>query len=239
MRPARVDRFDPREVRARPLPSVGATPLFNAPAASPPGKSPAMHSVRRGLGVVAVGSLALTGLGTVTAVASSSATSYVVADGSSWVAQAYESTDGGADLAPRQSDVTGPQRAPFGAGSHQIVIGDSTVQTELYRTPAYDGQALSSLTRLEYSTFAKRTTGDGALRQPTYLAPEPRHQRRRDPRPQPLLLPGQQRRPHRSPTGCGRPGTWPADGCTSTATTAPASRRALPTSRPATRTPPW
>ena len=41
-------------------------------------------------------------------------------------------------------------------------------QTELYRTDAYDGVALSDLTRLAYSTFARPTSGNGD-RQPTYL----------------------------------------------------------------------
>ena len=38
-----------------------------------------------------------------------------------------------------------------------MTIGESTVQTELYRTDAYDGVALSDITRLGYSTFARHT----------------------------------------------------------------------------------
>lgn len=119
--------------------------------------------------MLAVSSLVITGLGAGAAVADVPPSPYVVADASDWVTQAYENLDAGADLDPSQTDVTGPARAPFGTGSHQMTIGSSTVQTELYRTAKYDGVQLSALTRLEYSTFAKRTSGTGALRQPTYL----------------------------------------------------------------------
>ena len=78
-------------------------------------------------------------------------------------------SDNGADLDPQQQGVDGPDRAPYGTGSHRIQIGQSTVQTELYRTPDYDGTALADLTRLEYSTQAQRTAGTGDARQPTYL----------------------------------------------------------------------
>jgi hypothetical protein len=94
--------------------------------------------------------------------------SVVVRHGAHWYAQAYENTDTGAYTVPEQSDVTGPQRAPFGTGSHQMTIHQFEVQTELYRTDDYDGVDLGDLTRLEYSTFARSTSG-GADRQPSYL----------------------------------------------------------------------
>ena len=93
----------------------------------------------------------------------------VHASDASWVTQAYECTDNGANLTPRQSMVAGPQRAPFGSGSHKFVIGQSTVQTELYRTPMYDGTPLSDITRLAYSTYAQPKTSTDPDRQPPYL----------------------------------------------------------------------
>ncbi|MEJ7689167.1 MAG: hypothetical protein WKF76_01345 [Nocardioidaceae bacterium] len=83
---------------------------------------------------------------------------------------AYECVDGGADLTPRQQMVAGPQRAPYGSGSHQTTIGESTAQTEIYRTPLYDHKLLSDITRLEYSTFAVAQPGTSApMRQLPYL----------------------------------------------------------------------
>jgi hypothetical protein len=134
------------------------------------GESPIMQSLRRGrYGMLAVGSLVLSGLGAAGAFAAEPTPTSTIKDGSDWVAQAYENTANGVDLTPKQSDAPGPQRAPYTTSSHRIVIGESTVQTELYRTKAYDGTALASVTRLEYSTFARRTNGTGADRQPTYL----------------------------------------------------------------------
>ncbi|MGZ4437148.1 MAG: Calx-beta domain-containing protein [Nocardioidaceae bacterium] len=124
---------------------------------------------RSQLGVLAVGSLLISGLGAGAAFALPAPSSTnTVADASAWYTQAYENFDGGDYLNPVQDDVTGPARTPFGTGSHQITIGQSTAQTELYRTNAYDGTKLSDLTRLEYSTFAKPTSGT-VDRQPTYL----------------------------------------------------------------------
>ena len=88
---------------------------------------------------------------------------------SSWAEQAYECVDGGADLTPRQTMVLGPQRAPFGSGSHRMVVGESTVQTELYRTNLYDGTRLDEITRLAYSTYARPRNAGGADRQLPYL----------------------------------------------------------------------
>lgn len=129
-----------------------------------------MSSSTRGrLSVLAVSSLAIAGLTLPVANAAEPSPTSTIAGHADWVEQAYEVGTNGADLTPEQSEVDGPQRTPFGTGSHQIRIGQSTVQTELYRTPRYDGTPLSDLTRLEYSTYAKRTTGAGDLRQPTYL----------------------------------------------------------------------
>lgn len=128
-----------------------------------------MHSVRRGLGTLAVGSLAISGLGAPAAFADPTpAQKYVVADASEWKAQAYSVA--GVDPWPTtQSDGNGPGHAPFGPGSHQLTIGTSDADTQLYRTAKYDGKLLSDITRLEYSTYA-HSTGDGAPpRQPTYL----------------------------------------------------------------------
>ncbi len=129
-----------------------------------------MHFHNRGrFGMLAVGSLALVGLSIPVATAAEpSPTSQVTGHGD-WYAQAYEDTPDGKYTDPEQSDVTGPQRAPFGTGSHKMTIGQYAVQTELYRTNDYDGVDLGDLTRLEYSTFARNTTAGGADRQPAYL----------------------------------------------------------------------
>ncbi len=87
----------------------------------------------------------------------------------SWVTQAYECTEGGASLTPRQMAVAGPQRAPFGSSSHRTLIGQSTVQTELYRTPVYDGTLLSDITRLAYSTYAQPKAVESPDRALPYL----------------------------------------------------------------------
>jgi hypothetical protein len=99
--------------------------------------------------------------------ATPSATS-TVAGPEAWYTQAYENFDTGGYLTPQQSDVLGPQHAPFGSGSHQIRIGESSAQTELYRTNNYDDVSLTQISRLEYSTFARPTSGS-ADRQPTEL----------------------------------------------------------------------
>lgn len=121
------------------------------------------------LAVVAAGSLLISTLSAPGATAAEASPTSEVKDASTWVEQAYEVGTNGADLEPDQDDVNGPARTPFGTGSHRIRIGQSTVQTELYRTPDYDGTPLAAVTRLEYSTFARRTAGTGADRQPTYL----------------------------------------------------------------------
>ncbi|MCW2797601.1 MAG: hypothetical protein JWM79_3098 [Nocardioides sp.] len=119
--------------------------------------------------MLAAGSMIIAGVGATGAVAAGDPdTDNVIADNAAWYEQAYENFDTGGYLDPEQGDVAGPQRAPFGTGSHQINIGQSSAQTELYRTDAYDGLALSDLTRLEYSTLARSTVG-GADRQPAYL----------------------------------------------------------------------
>ena len=131
--------------------------------------------------MLATSSIVLAGLGAAPAAfadgepTTSSTVEYIVADSTdnpadndSWYEQAYENFDTGGYLTTQQTEVTGPQRAPFGPGSHRMVIGESSAQTELYRTNAYDGVDLSDLTRLEYSSFARSTSG-GADRQPTYL----------------------------------------------------------------------
>jgi len=125
-------------------------------------------SLGRRVGVLAAGSLVLSGLGLSGASAAEPQTSSTVAGSSAWYPQAYDNFPTGGYLTPRQSDATGPQRAPFGTRSHQITIGESSAQTELYRTDVYDGVPLSDLTRLEYSELA-RHTGGGADRQPVYL----------------------------------------------------------------------
>jgi hypothetical protein len=88
---------------------------------------------------------------------------------SAWAEQAYECTDTGANLTPQQESVAGPQRAPFGSGSHHIRIGEFSSQTELYRTAEYDGTPLAQLSRLEYSTHATPLQDNQPERQPTYL----------------------------------------------------------------------
>lgn len=86
----------------------------------------------------------------------------------SWVPIAYDCFDG-SDLTPDQHSVLGPKRTPFGSGSHQFQIGTFAEQTEIYRTPRYDGTPLGDITRLAYSTYAKQTDGNGPDRQLPYL----------------------------------------------------------------------
>jgi len=117
--------------------------------------------------MLAVGGILLTGLGVAGAFAAEPQTDSVITGHAAWYTQAYDSFPNGGYLTPRQDDVTGPQRAPFGTSSHRITIGESSAQTELYRTDAYDGVKVSDLSRLEYSELARPTTsGD---RQPVYL----------------------------------------------------------------------
>lgn len=123
----------------------------------------------RYIGMLTAGGLVLSGLGLSGAVAAGDPQAGSTVVGSSaWYTQAYDNFPTGGYLTPRQSDVTGPQRAPFGTSSHKISIGESSAQTELYRTNEYDGVALSELTRLEYSELARHTAG-GSDRQPVYL----------------------------------------------------------------------
>lgn len=128
-----------------------------------------MHSpLGRRIGMLAVGSVFLASLGAAGALAAEPKNTSIVDDASAWYTQAYDNFPSGGYLTPQQSDVTGPQRAPFGTSSHQIRIGESSAQTELYRTNAYDGTLIADLTRLEYSEYATATTGTSA-RQPAYL----------------------------------------------------------------------
>jgi hypothetical protein len=127
-----------------------------------------MHKHLGRVGVLAAGSLVLSGLGIAGAFGADPQNTSTVAGSSAWYTQAYENFETGGYLTPQQSDVTGPQRAPYGTSSHKITIGESSAQTELYRTDAYDGVLVSDLTRLEYSELA-RHTGSGADRQPAFL----------------------------------------------------------------------
>jgi hypothetical protein len=119
--------------------------------------------------LLASGALILSGLGTAGAFAAEPTTRSTIVDASTWYTQAYENFETGGYLTPQQADVAGPQRAPYGTSSHKITIGESSAQTELYRTDAYDGAKLSDLTRLEYSELARHTGGAGSDRQPVYL----------------------------------------------------------------------
>ena len=59
-------------------------------------------------------------LGRVTATAvtmTAPAPGATVTGSAAWVAQAYQYTENGPDYTPQQSDVPGPQRAPFGTSS--------------------------------------------------------------------------------------------------------------------------
>ena len=130
-----------------------------------------MFTLRKGrVGMLAAGSMIIAGLGATGALAAGtpSPDSMVVRNGADWYTQAYENTPDGLYTDPEQSDVTGPQRAPFGTGSHKLTIGQFAVQTELYRTNNYDNVAVADITRLEYSTFERNTAG-GDDRQPAYL----------------------------------------------------------------------
>ncbi|RNM12985.1 hypothetical protein EFL26_16255 [Nocardioides pocheonensis] len=119
--------------------------------------------------MLAAGSLVLSGLGLGGAFAADPQQNSTVVGSSAWYTQAYENFNTGGYLTPQQADVTGPQRAPYGTSSHRITIGESSAQTELYRTDAYDGVAVGDLTRLEYSELARTTLAGGADRQAAYL----------------------------------------------------------------------
>jgi hypothetical protein len=86
----------------------------------------------------------------------------------SWVRQAYD-CDLGDDLVTTQRDVWGPPTPPLGVGSHQFRMGDNSLRTELYRTPLYDGERLSSIRTLTYSTFAVPNSSNVTPQQPPYL----------------------------------------------------------------------
>jgi hypothetical protein len=129
-----------------------------------------MHSpsqVRR-IGMLAAGAIVTSSLGIAGAFAADPQASSTIVGSSAWYTQAYDNFPSGGYLTPQQTDVTGPQRAPFGTSSHKLTIGESSAQTELYRTDAYDGVPVADLTRLEYSELA-RPTNAGADRQPAYL----------------------------------------------------------------------
>jgi len=121
-----------------------------------------------GAALVTTGSVALSG----PAIAATQQNKVVeVNDGSTdWAEQAYECTPTGAYLTPQQDNTAGPQRAPFGSGSHHIQINEYSSQTELYRTDQYDGTPLSQLDRLEYSSYAQaQDPSTQPDRQPSYL----------------------------------------------------------------------
>ena len=117
--------------------------------------------------VVAGGSLAITA--PASAATQDNAVVEVNNDDATWAEQAYECFDTGANLTPQQKSVAGPQRAPYGSGSHHIQINEYSSQTELYRTDTYDGLPLAELSRLQYSTHADAFGEDAPDRQPTYL----------------------------------------------------------------------
>ena len=96
-----------------------------------------------------------------TAASAATATSGVTGDGA-WVEQAYFCD--GNDYTPNQSDVLGPNPAPYGPGSHQATLNDNDLRTELFRTPAYDGTRVADISRLDYSTFATATDPSTGLR---------------------------------------------------------------------------
>lgn len=125
------------------------------------------YTFRTRIGVAAAGSLAIAALGGTAVAAEPTPGHGVVKDGTTWTTNAFNA-DGTGSLTPQQGNVAGPARAPFGAGSHQITIGGSDEQAEIYRTADFDGEKLADVTRLEFSTYAHATSGD-ALRQPTAL----------------------------------------------------------------------
>ena len=117
--------------------------------------------------MLAAGSIILATLGTSgAAFAADPSTTSTVLGSTAWYTQAYDNFPTGGYLTPRQDDVAGPQRAPYGTSSHRLTIGESSSQTELYRTDAYDGVPVADLTRLEYSSFARATNGGGDRQAP-------------------------------------------------------------------------
>jgi hypothetical protein len=89
-----------------------------------------------------------------------------------WTEQAYENLDDGAYTNPEQT-VELSEGAPLGRGARFFSMGQYSLQTELYRTTALDGDKVSDISRLDYSTWAKAT---GAVKgtvagpkQPPYL----------------------------------------------------------------------
>ncbi|WP_426560729.1 Calx-beta domain-containing protein [Angustibacter sp. McL0619] len=126
---------------------------------------------KAGIGAAIAAAVTVSGIGLGAGSAFAAATpSDSVRDGSSWKAQAFEAFDGGGNghLTPRESDVQGPGRAPFGTGSHQITIGESTAQAEIYRTTDFDETHLADISRLAYSTFAQAKAGTDP-RQPSAM----------------------------------------------------------------------
>lgn len=126
-------------------------------------------SLGRRAGMLAAGSLILGSVGVAGAFAADPQATSTVVGSSAWYTQAYDNFPTGGYLTPHQADVTGPQRAPYGTSSHELIVGESSAQTELYRTNAYDGATVASLTRLEYSELARPSVAGASDRQAAYL----------------------------------------------------------------------
>jgi hypothetical protein len=86
-----------------------------------------------------------------------------------WTAQAYENLDAGAYTNPEQT-VELAAGVPLGQGARFFNMGQYSVQTELYRTTEFDGDLVSDIKRLDYSTWAKAT---GALANDDHIAKQP------------------------------------------------------------------
>jgi hypothetical protein len=89
-----------------------------------------------------------------------------------WMADAYEGTDDGEYVDPNQSSALAAG-APLGRGARFFQMGAFSVQTELYRTTALDGERLDDISRLDYSTWQVATGSRSGTprtdKQPVYL----------------------------------------------------------------------
>ncbi|MFN2625071.1 MAG: hypothetical protein ABR520_03175 [Mycobacteriales bacterium] len=120
-------------------------------------------SLRRALAVIPAASLVMLGLTASTAQAATVVSNPSNTQG--WVAQAYDCSDG--DLTPQQAFVVGPEDPPLGIGSRELRMGDNVLQTELWRTPNYDGTKIADIQDLQYSTYAASNGVD--FQQPPYF----------------------------------------------------------------------
>ena len=141
-----------------------------------------MFTLRKGrVGMLAAGSMIIAGLGATGALAAGTPvpTPWSSATAPTGTRRRTRTPPTACTSTREQSDVTGPQRAPFGTGSHQDRRSASPRRRPSSTAPTRTTVSRSSdLTRLEYSTFA-RTTARRRRPSADVPAPQRRHRRRR------------------------------------------------------------